>query len=105
MIAKTYLETVRDDLLARVAGGSILINDAVVVPVQAAAISSSPISGIEDVIALQVTAPHIDSVPVITNVKLLTKTGAVVAEKAAFIDMNEAQFLSVTFAIEVTGGM
>jgi hypothetical protein len=104
MIDKTYLETVRDDLLARVAEGSILVNNSVVVPIEAAAIASHPVAGIEDGIALQVTALHVSSVPAITSVKLLTKTGAIVAEKTALIEMNGAQFMNLTFVVQVKGG-
>lgn len=105
MILPSYLQTVRDDLLSRVQGGDILLNNSVAVPVQAVAIASNPIAGIQDGIALEVSAPHVTSVPVITNVKLRTKTGTVIAEKTGLIEMNGAQFLSITFAIEVKGGL
>lgn len=104
MIAQSYLQTVRDDLLARVTGGDILLNDTVSVPVRAVAISSHPVAGMQDVIALQVSAQHVDSVPVITNAKLRTSTGAVVAEKAVGIEMDGAQFVDLTFVFEVKGG-
>lgn len=103
MILPSYLQTVRDDLLARVAGGDILLNDSVAVPVQAVAIASNPVAGIQDGIALQVSAAHVESVPVMTNVKLRTNTGVVIAEKTATIGMNGAQFLAITFAVEVKG--
>ncbi|ATF11633.1 hypothetical protein A616_06430 [Brevibacillus brevis X23] len=105
MILPSYLETVRNDLLARVSGGDILINDLVSVPVQAVELSSHPIAGIQDGIALQVSAQHVASVPVITNVKLRTRMGAVVAEKTGAIEMNGVQFINLTFVIEVRGGM
>jgi hypothetical protein len=104
MILPSYLETVRNDLLTRLQGGDILINNSVAVPVQAVAIASNPIAGIQNGIALEVTAPHVSGVPAITNVKLRTKTGMVIAEKTGMIEMNGAQFLSITFAIEVKGG-
>lgn len=105
MILPSYLQTVRNDLLARVSGGDILINGTVSVPVQAVEISSHPIVGIQDGIALQVSAQHVASVPVITDVKLRTRTGAVVAEKTGNIEMNGAQFVNLTFVIEARGGV
>lgn len=104
MIDKAYLEIIRDDLIARAKKGIILINNSVAVPVTAVAISTNLVAGIENAIALQVTTPHVNSVPVITSVKLLTDTGAVVAEKTVFIETNGAQFINLTFAIEVKGG-
>ncbi|NRS19467.1 hypothetical protein HP398_23855 [Brevibacillus sp. HB1.4B] len=105
MILPSYLQTVRNDLLARVSGGDILINGSVSVPVQAVEIASHPTTGTQDGIALQVSAQHVTSVPVITDVKLRTKTGAVVAEKTGAFEMNEAQFVNLTFVIEARGGM
>ena len=104
MITQSYLQTIRDDLLARMAGGDILLNNAVSVPVHAVSISSHPIADIQDAIALQVTAQHVASVPVITSAKLRTSTGAVVAEKATTIEVNGAQFVNLTFIFEVRGG-
>ncbi|MBY0052266.1 hypothetical protein H7K32_11345 [Brevibacillus agri] len=104
MITQSYLQTVRNDLLARVTGGDILLNDTVSVPVQAVTISSHPIAGVQNGIALQVSAQHVASVPVITSAKLRTSTGAVVAEKTANIEMNGAQFVNLTFVFEVKGG-
>lgn len=105
MIHSSYLEMIRNDLLSRVVGGSILLNDSVSVPVQAVAISSHPVAGVQNAIALQVSAQHVTSVPVITNAKLRTSTGAVVAEKTARVEMNGAQFMTLTFVVEVKGGM
>ncbi|MED2258078.1 hypothetical protein ABEO98_10795 [Brevibacillus parabrevis] len=104
MITQSYLQTMRDDLLARVTGGDILLNNAVSVPIHAVSIAQHPIAGIQDGIALEVSAQHIASVPVITSAKLRTRTGAVVAEKIATIEMNGAQFVNLTFVIEVKGG-
>lgn len=104
MITQSYLQTIRDDLLARVTGGDVLLNDTVSVPVQAVTISSHPIAGVQNGIALQVSAQHVSSVPVITSAKLRTSTGAVVAEKTANIEMNGAQFVNLTFVVEVKGG-
>ncbi|MFA4135742.1 MULTISPECIES: hypothetical protein [unclassified Brevibacillus] len=105
MILPSYLQTVRNDLLARVSGGDILINGSVSVPVQAVEIASHPIAGIQDGIALQVSAQHVASVPVITSAKLRTRTGSVVAEKTGNIEMNGAQFINLAFVIEVRGGV
>lgn len=105
MIMTSYLQTVRNDLLARISGGDILINDSVAVPIQAVEIASHPIAGFQDGIALQVSAQHVASVPVITNVKLRTSTRAVVAEKTGTIEMNGAQFVNLTFVIEAGGGV
>ncbi|MED1954897.1 hypothetical protein [Brevibacillus centrosporus] len=105
MILPSYLETVRNDLLTRVQGGDILINNSVAVPIQAVTIASNPIAGIQNGIALEVTAPHVTGIPAVTNVKLRTKAGSVIAEKTGMIEMNGAQFLSITFAIEVKGGL
>lgn len=105
MILPSYLQTVRKDLLDRVSGGDILINGSVSVPIQAVEIASHPIAGIQEGIALQVSTQHVASVPVITNVKLRTRTGAVVAEKKGSIEMNGAQFVNLTFVIEARGGV
>ncbi|WP_103110780.1 hypothetical protein [Brevibacillus reuszeri] len=105
MITQSYLQTIRSDLLARVTGGDILLNGSVSVPINAVAISSHPIAGISNAIALQVSAQHVASVPVITNAKLRTSMGAVVAEKTATINMNGAQFVNLTFVVEVRGGV
>lgn len=105
MITQSYLQTIRDDLLARVTNGDILLNDSKSVPIQAVAISSHPIAGIQDTIALQITAMHVASVPVITSAKLRTRTGAVIAEKTATIEMNGAQFVNLSFVLEVKGGI
>ena len=104
MIHTSYLETIRNDLLSRLDGGSILINDSVSVPVQAVAVSSHPVAGIHNAIALQVSAQHVTGVPVITHAKLRTSTGAVVAEKTVHVEMNGAQFVTLTFVVEVKGG-
>jgi hypothetical protein len=104
MIPSSYLETVRNDLLGRVTGGSIKINDSVTSPIEAATISSHPIVGIENAVALEIKAPHVTGVPVITNVKLLTVGGALVAEKNCNVQTNGAQFLSFTFVVQVKGG-
>lgn len=104
MMHKDYLTLARNDLLARLTGGSILINDSVSVPVQSVAISSHPVVGFQDAIALQVQAPHVDSVPVITNLKLLTSDSVIVAEKDAQIMASGAQFFSLTFVVLVKGG-
>jgi hypothetical protein len=104
MMHKDYLTLARNDLLSRLNGGSILINDSVSVPVQSAAISTHPIVGFQDEIALQVQAQHVESVPVITNLKLRTSDGVIVSEKATQIGMNGAQFLSLTFVVQVKGG-
>jgi len=103
MMHKDYLTLARNDLLSRLHGGSILINDSVSVPVHSAAISSHPIIGFQGAIALQVQATHV-SVPVIRNLKLLTSDGVIVAEKTAQIAMNGAQFLTLTFVVQVKGG-
>jgi hypothetical protein len=106
VIHTSYLETIRNDLLSRLDGGSILINDTVSVPVQAVTITDHPITGIQNAIALQVSADqHVTSVPVITNAKLRTSTGAVVAEKTARFEMNGAKFMTLTFLVEVKGGV
>lgn len=105
MIQSAYLETVRDDLLARLENGDIFINDTLSVPVKAASIATHLIADIRDGVALEITAPLVTSIPVITNVKLRTKSGAIVAEKTGRIETSGAQFLSLSFVIEVKGGM
>lgn len=105
MMHKDYLTLARNDLLSRLNGGSILINDSVSVPIQSAAISAHSIVGFQDAIALQVQAPHVFAVPVINNLKLLTSDGVIVAEKETQIAMNGAQFLSLTFVVQVKGGV
>ncbi|MED4749960.1 hypothetical protein [Brevibacillus choshinensis] len=104
MIFQSYLQTIRNDLLARVTGGSLLLNDTISVPVEAVTIADHPITGVQNAVALQVTAPHIASVPVITNAKLLTFTGEAVAEKSMQVETNGAQFMSFSFVFEVRGG-
>ncbi|UFJ40112.1 hypothetical protein LOK74_19050 [Brevibacillus humidisoli] len=105
MMHKDYLTLARNDLLSRLNGGSILINDSVSVPVQGAVISTHPIVGFQNAIALQVQALHVDSVPLINNLKLLTSDGVVVAEKVTQIGMNGSQFLTLTFVVQVKGGV
>lgn len=100
-----YLTLARNDLLNRMADGSILINDTVTVPVRAAIISSHPIIGLQQAVAVQIQAEHIDSVPVITNIKLKTADGIVVAEKNVYIEGNGAQFLTVAFVVQVREGL
>lgn len=100
-----YLTLARDDLFNRMTDGSILINDTVTVPVRAAIISSHPIIGLQKAIAVQIQAEHIDSVPVITNIKLKTADGIVVAEKNVYIEGNGAQFLTVAFVVQVKEGL
>lgn len=100
-----YLILARNDLLSRVNGGSILINDSVSVPIQSAVISSHTLIGFQNTIALQVQAQHVFAVPVINNMKLLTSDGLIVSEKTAQISMNGAQFLSLTFVVQVKGGI
>ncbi|MGE7269973.1 hypothetical protein ACQKK5_00805 [Brevibacillus panacihumi] len=104
MMHRDYLTMARDDLLERLQGGSLLINDEVSVPLQGSVISSHPIIGFQQGIALQVQARHVDSVPEITRLKLLTESGVVVAEKSVHILSNGAQFLTVTFVVQVKGG-
>ncbi|WP_340701352.1 hypothetical protein [Brevibacillus borstelensis] len=104
MIHKDYLTLARNDLLSRVNGGSLLINDSVSMPVKSAAISSHPIVGLQNAIALQVQAQHVDSVPVIRNLKLLTSDGVIVSEKVTQISASGAQFFSLTFVVQVKGG-
>lgn len=99
-----YLTLARNDLLSRLNGGSILINDSVSVPVQSAAISSHPIVGFQNAIALQVQAQHVFAVPVIQNLKLRTSDGVIVSEKTGQIAMNGAQFVSLTFVVQLKGG-
>jgi hypothetical protein len=104
MMHKDYLTLARNDLLSRLNGGSILINDSVSVPVQSAVISSHPVVGFQNAIALQVQASHVFAVPAVNNLKLLTSDGVIVSEKATQIGMNGAQFLSLTFVVQVKGG-
>lgn len=104
MIDQAYLQTVRDDLLARVKEGDILLNDTVSVPVQAESVATVPTADIRNGIVLQVSTKQIPSIPVITNAKLRTRTGAVVAEKKVFLEMNGSQYLSLMFAVEIKGG-
>lgn len=101
---KDYLTVARNDLLSRVNGGSILINDSVSVPIQSAVISSHSIVGFRDAIALQVQAEHVNSVSVINNMKLRTSDGIIVCEKKTPISMNGAQFMTLTFVIQLKGG-
>lgn len=104
MMHQDYLTVARDDLLERLRGGSLLINDTVSVPLQGSVISSHSIIGFQQGVALQVQARHVDSVPVIERLKLLTASGVVVAEKAVQIFSDGAQFLTVTFVVQVKGG-
>ena len=104
MMHQDYVTVARDDLLERLRGGSLLINDTVSVPLQGSVISSHPIIGFQQGIALQVQARHVDAVPVITHLKLLTASGVVVAEKSVQIFSDGAQFLTVTFVVQVKGG-
>ncbi|NGQ95000.1 hypothetical protein G3578_07350 [Brevibacillus sp. SYP-B805] len=104
MIEQSYLETVRDDLQARVTGGTLLLNESISVPVQAAAISSHPITGLSDAIALQVQANNIAGLPVLTKVELRDSDGKFIARKSVNIDPGGAQFLSFSFIIEAKGG-
>lgn len=104
MIDSSYLETVRNDILSRVNGGSILLNNSISIPVIVAEITSHPVAGISNAIALSVQAPHVTSVPIITNAKLRTFDGKIVSEKNMNITTNGAQFFSFTFVIEVKGG-
>lgn len=104
MMHKDYLTLARNDLLSRLNGGSILINDSVSVPVQSTVISSHPVVGFQNAIALQVQVLHIDSVPVINSLKLITSDGVYVAEKHVQVATNGAQFLSLAFVVQVKGG-
>ena len=105
MIHESYLKTVQTDLMERVTDGDILLNDLVSIPVNAAKISSHPIAGMQNVIALQVSSLPVVSVPVIKNAKLRTRTGAIVAEKDTVIEMNGAQFMTIAFVIQVKGAV
>ena len=100
-----YLTLARDDLFNRMTDGSILINDTVTVPVRSAIISSHPIIGLQQAVAVQIQAEHVDSVPVITNIKLKTADGIVVAEKNGYIEGNGAQFFTVAFVVQVKEGL
>ncbi|GEB33467.1 MULTISPECIES: hypothetical protein [Brevibacillus] len=104
MITHSYLQTIRNDLLARITGGDILLNNTVSVPIHAASISQHPTAGVHDAIALEVSTQNVTSVSVITNAKIRTSTGVVVAEKTATIEMNGAQFVNLTFVVDVRGG-
>ena len=99
-----YMTLVRDDMLNRVKEGSMVINDSVNVPVRAAVITSHPIIDVQQSIALQIKAEQITAVPVIKNLKLKTAEGVIVAEKDTNIVQSEAQFLTVSFVIQVKEG-
>ncbi|MGG4496477.1 hypothetical protein [Brevibacillus reuszeri] len=99
-----YLTLVRNDLLNRVKEGSVLINDRVSVPVRAVVITSHPVIELQQSVALQIQTMQIDAVPVITNLKLKTAEGIIVAEKDTYIVRNDAQFLTVSFVVQVKEG-
>lgn len=104
MIHPDYLTTARDDLLERLRGGSLLVNNEIPLSLDGMAISSHPIIGFQNGIALQVQA-HIQSIPLVTHLKLLTANGVTVAEKNVYIESKGAQFVTVTFVVQVKGGM
>jgi hypothetical protein len=104
VIHPDYLTAARDDLLERLRGGSLLVNDEISLPLDGAAISSHPIIGFEQKVALQVQA-RVESIPLITRLKLLTASGIIVSEKNVHLVSDGAQFMTVTFVVQVKGEM